>query len=401
MNILMVAHFTTMPEEAGNNRFNYLAERLSEKGHKVTLVTTSFSHNAKTQRLNKNIMASGGYDIELCYEPGYKKNISLKRFYSHYIWGNNVKKCLKRRRKPDVIYCAVPSLTAPLAIVKYCKENDIRCIIDIQDLWPEAFQMVLNIPIIKHFLFAPFKWMADRIYKNADEIVAVSQTYVNRALQVNKKCKRGHAVFLGTELKKFDENSKKNKVLKKPKEEIWLGYCGTLGKSYDLTCVIDAMDILKRDNLKLIVMGDGPQRNKFEEYAIRKKASVLFTGRLPYEDMCGLLKECDIMVNPIIGTSVASIINKHADYVATGRPIINTQQSPEFIKLIEEYEMGYSVSSGNSAEFAEVVNKLADNPDLRNRMGSGSRKCAEELFDREKTYSELIKIIEDYSVEKY
>lgn len=391
MDIVIIANFCMDFSESDNGRFSYLATMLSQN-HRVELITSRFYHITKKHR---NTVSEHPYKITLIDEPGYEKNICLKRFYSHYIWGRNVKKYLKNRKKPDVIYCAVPSLTAPLAVAKYCEQSNIEFIVDVQDLWPEAFQMVFNIPGISNIIFAPFKWMADGIYKRADEIVAVSQTYVDRALSVNKKCKTGHSVFLGTELKTFDENAKKSTVLKKSEEEIWLGYCGTLGKSYDLKCVMDAMNILKRDNLKLIVMGNGPQRNEFEEYASQKNLDVLFTGRLPYDTMCGLLKECDIMVNPIIGTSVASIINKHADYVATGRPIVNTQQSPEFIKLIEEYEMGYSVPSGNSAEFAEAVSKLVNNSELRNQMGLGARKCAEELFDRKATYLELIKVIED------
>ena len=48
----------------------------------------------------------------------------------------------------------------------------------------------------------------------------------------------------------------------------------TLGHSYDLTSVFDALEILKRkgyNNLKFIIMGDGPLKKKFEGYAIKIK----------------------------------------------------------------------------------------------------------------------------------
>ncbi len=38
-----------------------------------------------------------------------------------------------------------------------------------------------------------------------------------------------------------------------------IAYCGTLGKSYDIKCVIDALDKIQNPKLKLIVMGDGPR----------------------------------------------------------------------------------------------------------------------------------------------
>ena len=52
-----------------------------------------------------------------------------------------------------MIYCAVPSLTGPYLISRYCKKNKIKFIIDIQDLWPEAFKMVFDVPIIKDIIF--------------------------------------------------------------------------------------------------------------------------------------------------------------------------------------------------------------------------------------------------------
>ena len=153
--------------------------------------------------------------------------------------------------------------------------------------------------------------------------------------------------------------------MKKQAGEVWLAYCGTLGKSYDLECVIDALDYLRNTSIKLIVMGDGPQKSKFEEYAVQKNVNTYFTGRLPYDDMCALLSECDITANPIVGTSVASIINKHADYVSCGLPVINTQNSVEYQKLIEEYHMGYSVKPGDYRAFADKLQELVCNEKLR------------------------------------
>ena len=54
-------------------------------------------------------------------EPGYTKNVSFKRFYSHYVMGRNLRKYLSNRKKPDVIYCAVPSLDVAKTAAKYAK----------------------------------------------------------------------------------------------------------------------------------------------------------------------------------------------------------------------------------------------------------------------------------------
>ena len=73
------------------------------------------------------------------------------------------------------MYCAIPSLSGPYKIAEYCEKNNIRFIIDVQDLWPEAFQMVLNIPVISDVVFAPFTILANGIYKRADAICIVKE----------------------------------------------------------------------------------------------------------------------------------------------------------------------------------------------------------------------------------
>lgn len=386
MDILIISNFCDDFSTVNNDRFLYIANMLSIE-HNVEVVTSDFYHTAKRQRNElKDIFP---YKITFLHEIGYNKNVCLKRFYSHFVWGLNVKKYLNKRQKPDVIYCAIPSLSAAFFAAKFCNKNNIRFVIDVQDLWPEAFRMVFNVPVLSSIIFLPFKWLANFIYKNADGICAVSETYCQRALCVNKKCSKVTSVFLGTELKTFDDNIKKIPILKKNNGEIWLAYCGTLGTSYDLPLVFESIRIAKIPNLKFIVMGDGPLMDTFKLCAY--DVPILFTGRIPYDSMCSLLSSCDIVVNPIVGNSVASIINKHADYAASGLPIINTQQSSEFQQLINCYNMGINCSSAN--EIAKSLKTLVADDSLRKLMGKNARRCAEEKFDRAVTYKYLINVI--------
>lgn len=391
--ILILTNFCYDFSENDNDRFLYVANMLCEE-HDVEIVTSDFYHTEK--RFRNKPVKEWPFKITFLHETGYRKNVCLKRFYSHYIWGKSVKKYLETRKKPDVIYCAVPSLSAPLAAAKYCEKNKIRFLIDVQDLWPEAFQMVFNVPIISNILFAPFKFLADGIYKRADTICAVSETYVDRALRVNNKCKDGISVFLGTNLDTFDENVRNNPIKRENDNRIRIAYCGTLGSSYDITCVIDALEILKKTDIpqpKFIVMGDGPEKDNFENYAKEKCIDAEFVGRLSYDKMCGMLYSCDINVNPISHGAAQSIINKHADYAASGHPVISTQECAEYRKLVENYGMGYNVANSNPVDLAEKLLTLIQDPDLRDKLGNQSRKCADELFNRKNSYQRLVNSI--------
>lgn len=389
MDIVVVANFCGKIDGTDNDRFQYIAEILCQT-NQVELVTSNFHHGSKKHRQWE--VQTTGYNVKQIQEPGYKKNVCLRRFYSHYVWGKNTYNYIRRREKPDIIYCAVPSLTAAYKIARYCSKNGIRFVIDIQDLWPEAFQMVFNVPILKNLIFAPFKFMANKIYKRANSICAVSQTYADRAMSVNKKCNKAMAVFLGTKLETFDRNVQTTDGIINKGDELWLGYCGTLGSSYDIKVVIDALSKVENPP-KFIVMGDGPRKAEFEEYARQKKINSSFLGRLPYNQMCKTLSLCDIVVNPIVSKSVASIINKHADYAASGCPVLNTQSSDEYKKLVVKYHMGFNCDSGNSDDLALHLKTLLENKEIRESMGKNARRCAEECFDRETTYIEITKVI--------
>ncbi|MFD6211556.1 glycosyltransferase family 4 protein [Peribacillus sp. NPDC060253] len=389
--VLMIAHFIRGTIEG---RFEYLANKLANEGYAVELVTTEFSHELKRKRKKEEKqLKEFQFYLNMLPEPGYKKNISVNRFYSHYVMGQSLKKYLKNRKKPDIIYCGVPSLDVAKVAAEYARIHNIKFIIDVQDLWPEAFKMVFQVPIISDLIFYPMKRKADYIYSTADEIIAVSKTYANRAIKVNNKCKVAHDVFLGIELTHFDKLAELNKFLKKPKGEIWIAYIGTLGHSYDLTCVIDALKILKDKgykNIKFVVMGDGPLKSKFEGYAIEKGIYSEFTGRLNYSNMVGLLTACDIAVNPIKAGSAGSIINKVGDYSAAGLPVLNTQESKEYRQLIEEYNIGLNCKNNNADDFADNLLKMCEDDNLRIIMGQNSRRLAEEKFDRNKTYQEIL-----------
>ncbi len=391
--LLIVAHFTNDFGSKGNTRFNYLANLLAVNHFNVELVTSDFSHGRKKKR--GAIAEKYNYKITPITEPVYRKNISIKRFYSHYMMSQNLKKYLNNRKIPDLIYCAVPSLDVAKVAIQYAKSHRIPVLIDVQDLWPQAFKMVFNIPVISELAFYPMQKKANYIYSNADEIIAVSETYAKEVLQVNNVQKKAHSIYIGTDLDKFDEI---DKFSGKKSDEIWLVYIGTLGHSYDLPSVIDALEIIEKvgiTNIKFIVMGDGPLRTKFESYAKRKNVNADFTGTLDYKKMVGILKVSDIAINPISKGAAGSIINKHADYAAAGLPVINTQENIEYRGLVEDYQMGLNCENNNPVDLSEKLMILYEDKSLRNKMALNSRRLAKEKFDRGKSYEEIVGIISE------
>ena len=394
-NIVIIAQYTTIPGENGNSRFTYIIDKIKDKNN-VELITTKFIHSTKKHRSSDIVIPNEGYKVTLLDEPGYKKNISLKRFYSHHIFAKNLEKYLNSIEKPDIIYVSIPSLDTAKVVAKYAEKNNIRFIIDVQDLWPEAFKMVFNIPILSDLIFYPLKKQADFAYSRADDIVAVSDTYMERAALVNTKYKEKMSVYLGTDLEYFD-NAKKGNEITKFDNVIRIAYIGTLGHSYNLKNVIDAISILRERQIKnilFVIMGSGPLQEEFENYAKEKKINCEFTGMLKYEEMVGKLCSCDIAVNPITKGAAQSIINKVGDYAAAGLPVINTQENREYKSLVEDYQIGFNVIPNDAKDMADKIEILYKDESLRKILGNNNRKLAEEKFDRSKTYLKIKELLE-------
>lgn len=395
--IVIIDHFSQTPDEPGNNRFIYLAEMLCNAGYEVEIITTDFSHKAKkTRTISSDQLEKLPYKYTMLPEPGYPKNVCIKRFLSHYVFGRHLKKYLQSMDVPDLVYIAVPSLDVGTAASWYCGKKKIPLIVDIQDIWPEAFKLVFHVPILSDIIFAPMTWQAEKFYKQADRIIAVSEIYKQRGIRKNKKDRKGLCVYLGTDLKTFDYNSHKFQV-EKDRDEIWIVYVGTLGSSYNVDLIIDALDLLHddiREKIVFKIFGDGPYMSKLKRHARSCKARIDFMERMEYSRMSAYLIHSDIAVNPIIRGAAQSIINKHADYAAAGLPVINTQECEEYRNLIEKYHCGINCTVDSVEETGKAINTLAQNIKLRVEMGRNSRKMAEELFDRSHTYGEIIHGIE-------
>lgn len=395
--VILIANYWHFEEEKSSSRYRSFADILC-KEYNLEVVTSTFCHLKKEQRNKSELhIETLPYKMTLCYEKGYSKNISLRRINSYTEFGKNALLYIKERKKPDLILVSVPSLAVADYISRYAKANEIPLIIDIQDLWPEAFKMVISIPILSDIIFAPMMWQANRIYSRADVIMAVSDTYVARGKRVNPSADT-LSIYIGTDSGLIKEKTEGIEVPKE-KEKFVIGYVGALGYSYDIKGVIDAIELLKQEglakNIKFKVMGEGVCRAEFENYAKKSGVDCEFTGLLEYGRMMKTLMTCDIAVNPIVGRSVSSVINKVSDYAAAGIPVINTQNSKEYRELLARYGAGLNVENGNVRELADAILKYYNDKECRAASGANEKKMYDELFDRTRIYPKLVEKINE------
>lgn len=306
----------------------------------MLLITSRFRHYDKSFRRHEDAAATsnGRLRVKLLDEPGYRKNVSLARVASHRVFVRNLARWLHspQAAEQDIVYCAYPLMATNLLLGKHKARLGYKLIVDVQDVWPESFSSV--VPFLKkvpHKLL-PFASRANRAYRCADALVAVSQTYLDRAKEANPNVP-GEAVYIGTDFAAIAPPRFRSKTTR-------LFYLGTLSYSYDVETVCKGVRKLLDDgeNVELHIMGGGPDLEKLKQYENR---AIKFYGYLPYSEMMSIAKGCDIAVNAIHSHAMQSVTNKLSDYMALQKPILNSQTNAEVLSLLnllphENYRSG-------------------------------------------------------------
>ncbi len=399
--IAVVTMGVCLNDEKGYTRFRYICDFLSDAGYQVDLFTTTFQHWDKAQRdLEKIRRDDYKFGIRFLYEPGYKKNIDLRRIYSHRIAAKNLTKLLEQDGSYDLIYAEIPPNDVALAAARYADRNGIPFVADVNDLWPEAMRMVLDIPVLSDIIFYPLKRDAEKVYSLVSGVIGTSDEYRDRPFASGDRKIPRETVYVGNELKVFDGGAEANRdQARKQQGEFWVSYAGTIGTSYDIRTMLLAAEILWQrgyDNIRFKILGGGPMKEELEELAnSRNIRNVEFAGYVPYGEMAAWLKASDILVNSFVKKAPQSIVTKIGDYLAAGKPMINTCMSPEFRAKVEHDGFGINIMPEDADILADAVLKLYEDEAGRKRMGENARRIAEEQFDRPKSYQKIERMIAD------
>ena len=381
--------------EKGYTRFRYLCEFLVKKGYEVDLITTTFQHWEKKQRDLESVdQKSYPFGIKFIYEPGYRKNIDLRRVRSHKIAAENLRKLLEKEGDYDLIYAEIPPNDVALAAAEYAHRNKIPFVADVNDLWPEAMRMVFDIPIVSDLLFYPLKRDAEKVYSLTSGVIGTSDEYRDRPFLNQKRDVLKETVYVGNEISVFDREAEQHAdEVQKEEGTFWVTYAGTIGTSYDIrTMVLAAEELMKqgRTKIRFQILGDGPTREMLENLAKERKIqNVKFTGYVPYEQMAAYLVKSDVLINSFVRKAPQSIVTKIGDYLAAGKPMINTCMSPEFRKKVEQDGFGINIEPEDVRELVNAVEWMYENEAERNDMGNRARKIAEEQFDRPVSYGKI------------
>ena len=384
-------------EVRGATRYTFLAALLAANGFEVDFITSAFQHWDKRQRDLAHFDASmHPFDVKFIAEPGYPKNMCPQRIWAHHVMAGNVSAYFDEHHDYDLIYCQIPPNDIALAVGRAAKRYNIPFVIDVNDLWPEAFRLALDVPVVSDIAFAPFYRQARRAYALADAVIGTSDEYAGRAFRDRAEDIPKLVVYVGNDLCEFDAGvAEFSGSVEKPEGEVWVTYAGTLSACYDLETLVHAAALLRDEvpGLRVKVLGDGIIRPELENVTYGLGAPVDFMGFMPYREMAAWLAASDVLVNSLVENAPQSVPTKIGDYLAAGRPMLSTSMSPEFREKVERDGFGVNVRPGDVAGLAAALRSLAADTEGRAAMGRRAREVAEAQFDRSHSYQATIDLI--------
>jgi glycosyltransferase involved in cell wall biosynthesis len=170
-------------------------------------------------------------------------------------------------------------------------------------------------------------------------------------------------------------------------EERVIGLVGRLvpfkGHRYLIQAFADVR--LRHPSARLLVVGDGPERDKLEQQVgdMGLKGAVHFTGhRCDVPDMLSIM---EIFVLPSLGEHFGRVL---LEAMALEKPVVGTRAGgvPE---VVEDGVTGVLVPPANPEALAEGIIRLLDDPAQARAMGRAGRRRVETHFNLRR-HAELV-----------
>lgn len=320
-------------------RIKYVKKVLEKKNFTIKMIFSDFDHIAKTKRtdLHKNLIR-----VKV---PAYKKNISIQRIFSHYVFSKKIPKVLDTE-KPDLLYVMIPPNFLCREITKYHKKNHCKVIFDIYDIWPESFP----IQATNRFPFSVWKGLRDRYLQTADYMVLECRYY-------ETVLKRFLASVPYEILYLCREDSDIQIEYQNQQQTIHLCYLGSINNIIDIDYITRLLAAInKRRKVFLHIIGDGENTSKFLQMLGNQSIDYQYYGKIySPEEKSKIFAKCLFGINIYRKETAIGLTMKSMEYFQAGLPVL-TYHIKDTDQLVIESGLGYVTKDINKT--AQAIAEL-------------------------------------------
>lgn len=219
-------------------------------------------------------------------------------------------------------------------------------------------------------------FLSKKTLQRADKIIVINQ-HAKNLLQNFVKPEKIQIIPPGIDVSRFyfcDLKSKNSEVI----EIITVGY---LIQRKGIELIIQALaDVaILHKNVRLRIIGDGPQRKSLETLVSRLglENRVVFQGFISNDEIQTYYQKAHIFVSMSRSESWGQM---YLEAMACGLPVISSKNVGSE-SIIHEGEFGYLVEQENVQALAEKMVYLIEHPDMIASFGKKARQEVEEKYD--------------------
>lgn len=366
------------------------AETLVQRGHEVTVVTSSPNRKSGTEDINGvSIHRIVPFNLYPPYE--FQNKPILNKILFHIVdvlgpFSHQAIKQILKKVNPDVVYInnfkglslAVFSAVKGLGLPSVFSVNDYSLICPRANLLRSSGEICNNQPLTCRVYAQTQKYLFTRSQP--------SMVIANAQFTLDKFKENGF--FSGMNLAREVIGVAPVKIkTKKDEVEFNILYIGGITRHKGVHVLINAFIKLKQANVRLHIVGKGSDTDEMKRLA-GTDSKITFYGFIPDDELAQLRHSANISVVPSIWYDMAQgVICESYSY---GTPVIGSRIGgiPE---LIEEGYNGLLFEAGNSEQLQAILERLIANPQELKKLEAGAFESSKK-YDIEGHVSRLEEI---------
>lgn len=235
-----------------------------------------------------------------------------------------------------------------------------------------------------------YKPLQDWFLKRVDKIVPTSIAYVHSSETLKHYKNKLHVIPLGVNAKDFTRPS--SKILRRWKSKLstpFFLFVGVLRYYKGLKYLIEAA---KSTKALIVIAGNGPLLQELLLQVKREELqNVIFVGAISDEDKSALLQLCLGFVFPSHKRSEAFGIAL-LEAAMVGKPLISCEIGTGTSFINQDKVTGFVVPPEDPRALSEAMNKLLQNPNLRQKMGSKAKARYRSIFTVDRMVNGYVKL---------
>lgn len=293
--------------------------------------------------------------------------------------------------RPDVVIATSPQLLVGLSGWWISRWKRSPLVFEVRDLWPESLAAV-GAGVEGSVLHRTLGAVAGFLYRKASQIAVVTPAFQTHLIQHWAiPAKKLSIVENGVETDLFSPANVDSNLRKELGAEgrFLVCYVGTMGMAHGLDTVIEAAKQLRTalPEAMLLLVGEGADKERIRALAESEGLSNLrFVDQQARERIPAFINASDVCLVLLKKTELFKTVipTKMLEFMSCSRPVILGVDG-QARQIVEDAQGGIVIEPENADALVSAIQRLADDPKLRQQLGDSGRAYIVERYSRRKT----------------